>query len=79
MRPVQLQPAVGSDSWWVQHEQISSVFNMIHIILMIYMRVSINGGAPIAGWCIVENPFEIDDLAVPPFQETSKSWEVMEF
>jgi len=28
------------------------------------MRVSINGGTPIAGWVIVENPIKIDDLGL---------------
>jgi len=37
----------------------------------IYMRVSINGGTPIAGWFMLENPTNMDDLGVPPFQETS--------
>ena len=35
------------------------------------MGVSINGGTPIAGWCIRENAISMDDLGVPPFQETS--------
>jgi hypothetical protein len=42
------------------------------IVFTIILRVSINGGAPIAGWFIVENLVKIDDLRVLPFQETSK-------
>ena len=36
------------------------------------MEVSINGGTPIAGWFIMENPIKMDELGVPPFQETRK-------
>ena len=32
---------------------------------------SVNLGSPIAGWFIMD-PTKIDDLGVPPFQETSK-------
>ena len=35
----------------------------------IHVRVSINGVPP-NGWCLMENPIEVDDLGVPPFQET---------
>ena len=38
---------------------------------MVYMRVSINGGTPIAGWFIMENPIKMDDLRAPLFQETT--------
>ena len=34
--------------------------------------ISWNRGIPIAGWFIMEIPIKMDDLVVPPFQETSK-------
>ena len=42
-----------------------------YYIIWIYMGVSINGGTPIAGWFIMENPINKYDLGGAPFQETS--------
>ena len=40
------------------------------MIVMTYMGVSINGGTPKMGDLQKENPFKMDDLGVPLFQET---------
>ena len=32
-----------------------------------YMGVSIHGGTPLAGWCMMKKDFEIGDLGVHPF------------
>ena len=37
------------------------------------MRVSIVMGVAQKGWFTMENAIEMDDLGVPPFQETTKS------
>ena len=37
------------------------------------MGVCINGGIQ-NGWCIMENPMKMDDLRVPPFMESPKSF-----
>ena len=36
----------------------------IYILLYIYMGVSSNGGTPIAGWFVVENPIKVDYLGI---------------
>ena len=36
----------------------------------LYVGISINGGTPIAGWFITENPIKMDDLGIAPLPET---------
>ena len=36
----------------------------IYITIYIYMGVSSNGGTPIAGWFVVENPIKVDYLGI---------------
>ena len=40
----------------------------------IYVVFSIHGDTPRNGWFRMENPIKMDDLEVPPFQDTCISW-----
>ena len=54
-----------------------NVWILVYCVNTSYMRVSINGGTPIAGWNLygfskcffVENPIKIDELRVPHFRK----------
>jgi len=65
-----VQPALPSGPF----RRTSSGSKVVQLLLLhyrIYMGVSINGGTPIAGWFIMENPINKYDLGGAPFQETS--------
>ena len=47
------------------HNPIESDINKQRQYIEPYMEISIDGGIPIYGWVIVENPIEVD-LGVPP-------------
>ena len=50
-----------------------SLFSLV-VVIRSHMRVSINGGYPIAGCFMMENPFNMEDLGVSPAKETSIEW-----
>ena len=56
----------------IYHIYIIYISYIYIYVFYIYMEVSINGGTP-NSWMVyfMENPLNMDDLRVPPFQETS--------
>ena len=66
---------------WEAHKYRKSIINhhVQHIVAGFkpFMGVSISGGSPIAGWFMMNNRklllkyIKMDDLGIPPFQETS--------
>ena len=68
---VQLSSESFQDVWGLELPAISDCFHDLYI----HMEVSINGGTPIAGWFIMDNPIKIWMITrgTPIFLETSIS------
>ena len=61
------------DAWtpWVWREKHQRKIGNITHLQWEYRGFHSHGGTPIAGWFITKTPTKMDDLGVPPFQDTS--------